>query len=320
MSNYFKSNKKTSTTTKEKKSPKLTEKVKKIAKPSTSTSSQKKSSEEVKRNLPDSLLSFGFSTLFQPASDESPEYLKNLQNIQNSMGEFSDLYDWIMSQSTHINWSSESRTLNILQAVLFLTSVFGLVVYFVPLNMIFLSTGLMIYATNTRFAKYLFRELQPYIIESLKSRATNLKEWYIKVENKHDSLDQIKEISVYENQRWWPLSGFIHKSIEGERLPWSDFTGKVNLPTTAKVTAPEGYRWIEASEWKLDMSGPWVDDYLGIGTLLICDSYNSFYLFFSIYVEVRLFFEIATGMCVVKRSFLFSFLDFCCTKSRWMDL
>lgn len=305
MSNYFKSNKKTSTTTKEKKSsPKLTEKVKNIAKPSTSTSSQKKSSEEVKRNLPDSLLSFGFSTLFQPASDESPEYLKNLQNIQNSMGEFSDLYDWIMSQSTHINWSSESRTLNILQAILFLTSVFGLVVYFVPLNMIFLSTGLMIYATNTRFAKYLFRELQPYIIESFKSRATNLKEWYVKVENKHDSLDQIKEISVYENQRWWPLSGYIHKLIEVERSPWSDFTGKINLPTTAEVTAPEGYKWKEASEWKLDMSGPWVDDYLEIGTLLICKNYNSFYLRLFLYVEVRIILKLQL-VCVLLNDLIF---------------
>jgi hypothetical protein len=53
--------------------------------------------------------------------------------------------------------------------------------------------------------------------------------------------------------------------MENERSPWSDYTGRVYLPIITEVPAPKGYQWKETSEWKLDVTGPWVDDYLKIG-------------------------------------------------------
>lgn len=154
---------------------------------------------------------FNLSTLFQPSSDASPQYLKNMKNIQNTMGEFSDMYDWITLQSKHFNWSSEAETVRILQAI-FLSSIFlGLILYFIPINMIFLYSGLMVYGTNTRFAKYMLRELQPYMFQSGKRKVEGLKEWYLSLESKLEDREHLKEISVYENQRWWPSRGYTHE-------------------------------------------------------------------------------------------------------------
>lgn len=53
--------------------------------------------------------------------------------------------------------------------------------------------------------------------------------------------------------------------IEGDRSAWSDFTGAVYMPIITEIPAPKGYQWKNTSEWVLDKSGPWIDDYLGIG-------------------------------------------------------
>lgn len=53
--------------------------------------------------------------------------------------------------------------------------------------------------------------------------------------------------------------------IEGERSPWSNFTGTVYMPIITEIPAPKNYQWKETSEWELDKTGPWIDDYLGIG-------------------------------------------------------
>lgn len=53
--------------------------------------------------------------------------------------------------------------------------------------------------------------------------------------------------------------------VKGERSPWSDFAGAVYMPIITEIPAPKGYQWKDTSEWTLDKTGPWVDDYLGIG-------------------------------------------------------
>ncbi|KAI8095657.1 integral peroxisomal membrane peroxin-domain-containing protein [Thamnidium elegans] len=207
---------------------------------------------------------FNLSSMFQPSSDDSPEYLKNMKNIQNMMGEFSDMYDKVMLEAKHFNWSSEEETLRVLQAVLASSILLGLILYFIPINMIFLSCGLMVYGMNTRFTKYMTKELQPYIFQSGKRKLEGLKQWYLTLENKLKSQEHLKEISVYENQRWWPLRGYLHEMVNCERSPWSDFTGAVYMPIITEIPAPKGYQWKDTSEWALDRTGPWVDDYLGI--------------------------------------------------------
>ncbi|KAI7907199.1 integral peroxisomal membrane peroxin-domain-containing protein [Cokeromyces recurvatus] len=216
-----------------------------------------------KQDIPP-LFSFNFSTLFQPASDESPEYLRNLQNLQNTMGEFSDIYDWIVEKSDYFNWSSETKTIRILQLILFQSFVFGFVLYCVPINYLFLFFGLIVYGLNTRFAKYVIKETKPYMIQFGKKNAKALMDWYIELEDQLEQQELLKEISVFENQKWWAMRGYLHEMAKDERSSWSDFTGTVYMPIITEIPPPRGYQWKESSEWVLDTTGPWVDTYLGI--------------------------------------------------------
>lgn len=152
------------------------------------------------------------TTLLQLGPDQSPEYLKNLQNIQNTMGEFSDAYDWIVMQySNHLNWSSEEETSYILQAIIVFTVLLSPMIYFVPVNIIFLCFGPIIYSGNTRFAKYLIRELKPYLGQWTKSQADIVKHKYVDLESNLKIQESTKEVSVYENQRWWLNRGYLHE-------------------------------------------------------------------------------------------------------------
>ncbi len=90
-------------------------------------------------------------------------------------------------------------------------------------------------------------------------------EWYSRVEIKCDSQHSIQEISVYENQRWWPMCGYLHKTKEDERSPWSNYSGTVLVPNIAEMPPPKGCKWKESNKWKLDETGPWIDDSLEIG-------------------------------------------------------
>jgi hypothetical protein len=188
----------------------------KIVEPEKSKSTSSKKPLEEKRSpvatetLPSSFV-FNLSTLFQPATDESPEYLKNLRNIQNMMGEFNELYDWIILQSKHFNWSSDLETMRILQAILASSTLLAFILYVVPINMIFLFSGLIVYGVNTRFSKYMLKELQPYMMQSGKRKVEGLKEWYMALESRLENQEHLQEISVYENQRWWPLQGYLHE-------------------------------------------------------------------------------------------------------------
>lgn len=154
---------------------------------------------------------FNLSALFQPASDESAEYLKNLQNIQNTMGEFSDVYDWIMMQANQFNWSSEEKTMRILQLMIVSSVLIAFVLYVVPIKFIFLSFGLLVYGLNTRFAKYVLNEVQPYMVQFGRRNTMALLEWYADLEKRLENQDHLQEISVFENQRWWPRRGYLHE-------------------------------------------------------------------------------------------------------------
>ncbi|ORE12239.1 hypothetical protein BCV71DRAFT_191390 [Rhizopus microsporus] len=216
-------------------------------------------------------LPFPFS-LFQPGSDDSPEYLRNLQNIQNSMGEVSDAYDWIVEQSSHIDWSSEQETVHILQllvASIFMTCI---VAIFVPLNMIFLSAGLFVYASNTRFAKYIMKELQPYMIQSGKRYVKSWHDWYKQSESILDRELSTGEVSIFENQVWTSDLGYIHD----QQAPWSTWTGHQSWAAKTQVKPPKGHRWKQL-EWTIDKVGPWVDSELGVEICVSVDKFGWVY-------------------------------------------
>lgn len=215
---------------------------------------------------------FSFATAFFPAFDEaSPEYLKNMQNLQNMMGEMSDLYDLCASNAHHFDWSSETNTMRIFQSALISLAFLCLGIWLIPLNIIFLIGGVAMFLLNTRFAKFVLKEMLPQVAEIGQSQMDSAVKWYTQVEKKLDDQANFQELSLYENQRWWSGSGFIPHMLPDERGLWSNFSGSVELAPKEELPAPKGYHWIE-DNWSLDKSGPWVDDALGVEVMVYPES------------------------------------------------
>lgn len=159
---------------------------------------------------------FNFASALFPAFDEaSPEYLKNMQNLQNMMGEMSDLYDLVASKSHLVDWSSETETMRFFQGALISLGALVSVIWFVPLNVIFLVGGITMFLLNTRFAKFVLKEMLPQVAEIGQSQVDSAVQWYTQVEKRLDDQANVKELSLYENQRWWSGSGFVpHVSVD----------------------------------------------------------------------------------------------------------
>ncbi|EPB91412.1 hypothetical protein HMPREF1544_01734 [Mucor circinelloides 1006PhL] len=211
---------------------------------------------------------FNFASALFPAFDEaSPEYLKNMQNLQNMMGEMSDLYDLVASKSHLVDWSSETETMRFFQGALISLGALASVIWFVPLNVIFLVGGIAMFLLNTRFAKFVLKEMLPQVAEIGQSQVDSAVQWYTQVEKRLDDQANVKELSLYENQRWWSGSGFVPHMLPHERGIWSDMSGTIELAPKEELPAPDGYHWIE-DNWSLDQNGPWIDEILGIEVMV----------------------------------------------------
>lgn len=218
-----------------------------------------------------SLTGFGLTSVLFAADDTSPEYLSNLKNLQNMMGEFSDAYDLAMSKASHFDWSSETQTMYLLQATLI--SMFGLAVsiWIVPWRFVFMFGGLSVFLLNTKFVQLVLRDMGPDLAKHSESILKVLGAWYRSLEETACEQGAIKESSLFENQRWWPGSGFTPQMLRAERGPWSDVSGMIPLPSKYEHKPPEGYKW-EDDDWKLDKTGPWKQNFLGVGKLAVISS------------------------------------------------
>ncbi|KAG0174449.1 peroxisome- protein [Apophysomyces sp. BC1015] len=227
--------------------------------PSRSTSSIQQSPDSSKRGA----FAFSFASALFPSDESSPEYMRNLQNLQNMMGETSDAYDAIVAHWHHFDWSNEAETLRLLQIVLLSTLVMSVGIWFVPLNLVFLVGGVSMFLSNTRYVKYVTKEMMPSVFEYGQNQLGAALERFSEFEKRLEDEGKVQESSLYENQRWWSGCGFAPQMFADERGAWSNMSGSINLPPKEDLPAPNGYRWIE-DNWKLDNTGPWVDDVLGI--------------------------------------------------------
>ncbi|KAF0396655.1 integral peroxisomal membrane peroxin [Gigaspora margarita] len=97
-------------------------------------------------------------------AENSVDYLKNMQNIQNLMGMISDGYDVAVDLLKHIDWSNERETLLIMQIVIVILTVTSLTVWIVPWKYVFIAGGLGIFIVNTQFVKAVTKEMSPFIL------------------------------------------------------------------------------------------------------------------------------------------------------------
>ncbi|CAO3653042.1 unnamed protein product [Cunninghamella echinulata] len=169
------------------------------------------------------------NALFPVFDESSPEYGRNLQNMQNMMGETSDLYDMVTSYAHYFDWSDEEKTLGLLQTVLVSMVILFFTVYMIPFHLICLVGGISAFMINTRFVKYLLKELTPIFIRLGEQMMPWLQHENRKMEQFMKDRYRIQEFSIYENQRWSnEKNDFSSHLLSNERKPWSDLYGKKN--------------------------------------------------------------------------------------------
>ncbi|KAG2210263.1 hypothetical protein INT47_003248 [Mucor saturninus] len=217
-----------------------------------------------KANEPTSNGRFKFFTSYDDES--SPEYLRNMQNLQNMMGELSDVYDLCASHAHYFDWSSE-ESMRLFQGTVLSLVLLCVGVWMIPLQWIALVGGISVFLLNTRFAKFVMKEMMPQVTEMGQKHMETAVKWYTQVEKKLDDQENQRELSLYENQRWWSGSGFIPHMLSDERGLWSDITGDVAYAAKEELPAPKGYHWIQ-DNWTLDTTGPWMDDTLGLEVMV----------------------------------------------------
>ncbi|CAH1762881.1 9961_t:CDS:2 [Entrophospora sp. SA101] len=72
------------------------------------------------------------------SAENSVDYLKNMQNIQNLMGMISDGYDSVLPLIKYIDWSDEALTLRITRVVIIGLMVLSLVAWVIPWSYVFI--------------------------------------------------------------------------------------------------------------------------------------------------------------------------------------
>ncbi|CAG8581130.1 22646_t:CDS:2 [Gigaspora rosea] len=118
------------------------------------------------KNPSDTLLAM---VIYVYISENSVDYLKNMQNIQNLMGMISDGYDVAVDLLKHVDWSNERETLLIMQIVMVVLTVTSLTVWIIPWKYVFIAGGLGIFIANTQFVKAVTKEMSPFILEKFNS-------------------------------------------------------------------------------------------------------------------------------------------------------
>ena len=195
------------------------------------------------------------------------EYKANLQNIQNTMGHISDLYDAGFALYQRLNWTDPELTMSMLYGTVL--SVFGslLLFWWVPLNKVLLIIGVALLIGNTAVFKAIHATLSPIVVQSIQSNVGIILDKVVDARSQK-SRETIINVSVFENQRWWVGVGFAPLLLHGERHAWSDETGAIpqppkemtqlpaqtetiNMSDGHKVINHQTWQWVDA-EWQLD--------------------------------------------------------------------
>ncbi|KAI7863426.1 hypothetical protein BDF14DRAFT_1734008 [Spinellus fusiger] len=147
------------------------------------------------------------SSFFLPMDEASPEYLKNLQNLQNMMGEMSDLYDAVYARVHHFDWSSETEATRLFQGLLLVTAGVACVVALVPFRYLALGGGVSLFIANTRFVKYIVKQMMPQVLVIGQLHLESVMANYEALEQQLENQMAVVEVSLYEHQKTQEAGG-----------------------------------------------------------------------------------------------------------------
>ena len=130
------------------------------------------------------------------------QYRSNLQAIQNTMGNISDIYDAVYHFYKTFDWSHPAKTKQVLTMTL--GSMLGslVIVCLIPINYLFLVGGVYLFLSNTAIVKAANTTLTPVIMKKVSHRVDLIRD-ALTAQKFGKTIDCIVIATVFENQRWW---------------------------------------------------------------------------------------------------------------------
>ncbi|KAJ3090599.1 peroxisome- protein [Quaeritorhiza haematococci] len=194
----------------------------------------------------------------KPRASTNMQYLKNMQFIQNFMGQFADLHDTAREKSKILDWSDEEETVRILKLVVI--SMFGVIflVRLVPVNYIMLVVGVAAFLQNTALFRAASTTLPPVLMKNLQENIDTIRD-AIAAASRGQSGSTVT-VSLFENQRWWAGLGWVPHLLRSERGPWSDESGQIaRAPKDLYELPGADWEWINP-DWELNTKWATVDE------------------------------------------------------------
>ncbi|KAG8905234.1 hypothetical protein FRB99_000401 [Tulasnella sp. 403] len=198
----------------------------------------------------------------------TPDWFANLQAIQNLMGIFCDVYDFLVTQLEHLTWTTP------LTQAIFLLTLFSILTLLpllplIPLRPLFLTLGLTLFTLTHPSIQPLLptfaRLLTPHIKRRLQRIIDN-----DRLRKQHWAA-RLSRVSVWENQRWSAATGTWSYSHlrSGDRKAWTPgeeawlsddsirVAGSEKTISDLSFTLPPGWKFVETEGWIVDLLEGW---------------------------------------------------------------
>lgn len=202
----------------------------------------------------------------RPAKELSKDFFKNMQYLQNSMGDFSHGHDKIVELLVPVtNFSNEALSSTVF-LFLFAGGVFmTIAAHIIPWRLIFLCGGWALLALAHPSVKALLRAKHQQHVQPREEKAKTWLDHWIANDVILDSAPETREVEIFELQ---------HMSAAGEWEPWLFSPSPYDPLSQSRITAdrprgsrffedvmaPNGWEWSE-KKWALDLwSREWVEE------------------------------------------------------------
>ncbi|KAI0697915.1 integral peroxisomal membrane peroxin-domain-containing protein [Cytidiella melzeri] len=212
-------------------------------------------------------------------SEWSTDWLSNVQAIQNLMGAFSDIHEFICPAIAYLNYTSPVTPV-VLTVVAASAIILIPLIQLIPLRITFLIGGIIPFFLTHPFTR---RTLLPlsvqFIRPHLKTARVRLARFIDNdcLQDKH-WRSELKEVYLWENERWAGVSGADDSVLTesawsknnlrpGERRAWTrgrdgwsgisgDGSGDVSSNLTFSLSP--GWIFVETEDWRPDLEGTWI--------------------------------------------------------------
>ncbi|TPX49351.1 hypothetical protein SeLEV6574_g01528 [Synchytrium endobioticum] len=187
----------------------------------------------------------------------SAEYARNMQWIQNFMGQFVEVFDAAVEYSKIVDWSDENKTSLVLKMTIATALAALVIARLIPTRFLFMTVGVTPFLANTAFIRAVVTSMPALVVAKMMSYYNRGKELF-----KMNSIPtgDAAVVGIYQNERWWAGLGFIPHLLPSERRPWSDATGLVEMADLKSYRLPaEDWEWADDA-WVVNGTWTQVDD------------------------------------------------------------